>query len=103
GGWGGLPGFGAFAGLGTQKSRVKLTRAEQRPPRGAEPLCSCGKYGQYQVRATGKDVCSLECKLALITLDTSKGLPGGWEKGSTPDGTPFYIDHNSRSTHWELR
>jgi len=28
-------------------------------------------------------------------------LPTGWERGMTPDGTPFYVDHNTRTTHWQ--
>jgi len=28
-------------------------------------------------------------------------LPPQWEKGITPEGEPFYIDHSSSSTHWE--
>ena len=28
-------------------------------------------------------------------------LPRGWEKKSTPDGKVFYIDHNTKTTHWE--
>ncbi|KAJ8610596.1 hypothetical protein CTAYLR_007163 [Chrysophaeum taylorii] len=27
-------------------------------------------------------------------------LPPGWERGATPDGVPFYVDHNTRTTHW---
>jgi len=28
-------------------------------------------------------------------------LPPGWERGMTPEGVPFYVDHNNRTTHWE--
>ena len=28
-------------------------------------------------------------------------LPSGWEVKMTPDGKPFYIDHNTASTHWQ--
>ena len=27
-------------------------------------------------------------------------LPKGWERGYTPKGEMFYIDHNNRSTSW---
>jgi hypothetical protein len=28
-------------------------------------------------------------------------LPPGWEKRSSPDGRVFYVNHNTRSTHWD--
>nr|XP_023673063.1 E3 ubiquitin-protein ligase NEDD4-like isoform X2 [Paramormyrops kingsleyae] len=28
-------------------------------------------------------------------------MPSGWEIRTTPDGRPFFIDHNSRTTTWE--
>ncbi|KAI8639663.1 hypothetical protein BD408DRAFT_261479 [Parasitella parasitica] len=28
-------------------------------------------------------------------------LPPGWEEKFTPEGRPYYVDHNTRSTHWE--
>lgn len=28
-------------------------------------------------------------------------LPLGWESGLTPEGRPYYIDHNTGTTHWE--
>ena len=27
-------------------------------------------------------------------------LPPGWERRSTPDGRPYWVDHNTRSTTW---
>mmetsp|Transcript_20765 Transcript_20765/g.29851 ORF Transcript_20765/g.29851 Transcript_20765/m.29851 type:complete len:963 (-) Transcript_20765:164-3052(-) len=29
-------------------------------------------------------------------------LPTGWEKRTAPDGRSYYVDHNTRSTHWTL-
>lgn len=29
-------------------------------------------------------------------------LPPGWEQATTPEGQVYYIDHNTRTTHWEL-
>ena len=28
-------------------------------------------------------------------------LPPGWEEKKTPDGKPYYVDHNTKTTHWE--
>jgi len=30
----------------------------------------------------------------------SSALPPGWEAGQNADGVPFYVDHNTRTTHW---
>ncbi|KAH8075224.1 hypothetical protein JL721_1220 [Aureococcus anophagefferens] len=27
-------------------------------------------------------------------------LPPGWEEGRNANGVPFYVDHNTRTTHW---
>jgi uncharacterized protein YbdZ (MbtH family) len=29
-------------------------------------------------------------------------LPPGWELAHNPNGIPFYIDHNTKTTHWHL-
>jgi len=29
-------------------------------------------------------------------------LPAGWEKQLTEKGKVYYIDHNTKETHWEL-
>ncbi|KAJ1460097.1 hypothetical protein M885DRAFT_426528, partial [Pelagophyceae sp. CCMP2097] len=29
-------------------------------------------------------------------------LPPGWEKSTNASGDVFYVDHNTRTTHWEL-
>ena len=29
-------------------------------------------------------------------------LPPGWERRFTADGRPYYVDHSSHSTHWQL-
>ncbi|KAK2854067.1 hypothetical protein Q5P01_006728 [Channa striata] len=33
--------------------------------------------------------------------DESGGLPAGWEVRSAPNGRPFFIDHNTKTTTWE--
>ncbi|CAG9580281.1 putative zinc finger protein 2 [Leishmania major strain Friedlin] len=29
-------------------------------------------------------------------------MPPGWEMAYTPNGEIYYIDHNTRTTHWQL-
>jgi hypothetical protein len=33
-------------------------------------------------------------------IDSTSGLPSGWERQLSPDGRPYYIDHNTRTTTW---
>lgn len=36
-------------------------------------------------------------------LGTQAGfLPPGWQMAYTPEGRAYYIDHNNKSTHWNL-
>lgn len=32
--------------------------------------------------------------------ETAEALPSGWGKASMPDGTTYYVDHNTRTTSW---
>ena len=34
------------------------------------------------------------------TTTGSGNLPAGWDKRYTPDGRPYYVDHNTRTTTW---
>ena len=40
----------------------------------------------------------------MTTKSPSDGtrLPTGWEKRSTPEGKPYYVNHNERTTTWAL-
>nr|CCC46818.1 putative zinc finger protein 2 [Trypanosoma vivax Y486] len=29
-------------------------------------------------------------------------LPAGWQMAYTPTGQPYYMDHNTKTTHWTL-
>ncbi|OCH94030.1 hypothetical protein OBBRIDRAFT_789737 [Obba rivulosa] len=33
-------------------------------------------------------------------LDSYQALPDGWEERVSPKGTPYYVDHNTRTTIW---
>ena len=35
-----------------------------------------------------------------FTNPDSLPLPPGWERGISPDGEVYYIDHNTKSTSW---
>ena len=37
-----------------------------------------------------------------LTLTQIEGLPPGWELKLSPDGAAFYVDHNTKTTHWHL-
>ena len=40
-------------------------------------------------------------KFREVEYNKSK-LPNGWEIQTTSDGLPYYVDHNSKTTHWNL-
>jgi len=40
-------------------------------------------------------------KFREVEYNKSK-LPNGWEIKTTNDGLPYYVDHNSKTTHWNL-
>ncbi|XP_031248495.1 uncharacterized protein LOC116106288 isoform X2 [Pistacia vera] len=59
----------SLVGYGTNMSEVEKTksRSEQRYPVPGEPACVvCGKYGEYICNETDDDICSLECKAAVL-------------------------------------
>lgn len=77
-------------GSATQR-RVKLERAHQRGPMFAgELLCAvtgCGKYAQYLHCQTGLRVCSVQCKMEIMS--PSKNLPKGWMLHCMPQALPM--------------
>jgi E3 ubiquitin-protein ligase NEDD4 len=42
----------------------------------------------------------LEATSGGTTTAGSDSLPAGWEERYTPDGQPYYVDHNTRTTAW---
>jgi hypothetical protein len=32
----------------------------------------------------------------------NRGLPAGWERAETAEGKEYFIDHNTKTTHWKL-
>ncbi len=36
-----------------------------------------------------------------MTAATTAVLPTGWEQKISPDGKAYYVDHNTRTTHWQ--
>ncbi|KAB2014233.1 hypothetical protein ES319_D09G210500v1 [Gossypium barbadense] len=54
------------SGDANEVDRVK-SRSEQRFPLPGEPVCVvCGRYGEYICDKTDDDICSMECKSALL-------------------------------------
>lgn len=53
----------------------------------------------------GKIKCYKASASSTLTLRSDGGgelLPAGWEKKIAADGRPYYVDHNSKTTHWSL-
>ena len=91
----------------------------QRQPTGVEISCvSCGMVAKYKFRQPdacpplSAMVCSVECKLAfLASLSASTDqedasthglVPEGWEVRKCTDGSLYYLDHNTCTSHWSL-
>eukprot|EP00249_Psilotum_nudum_P019293 c27181_g1_i2 orf=229-885(+) len=56
-----------FNRMDTSDEPVKARSVEQRTAEPGEPCCAiCGRYGEYVCDETDDDVCSLECKAAVV-------------------------------------
>ena len=40
--------------------------------------------------------------LPICRVKSHRGLPEGWEKKLTEKGKVYFIDHNSKETHWTV-
>lgn len=38
----------------------------------------------------------------LQELALQERLPPGWQRATTPEGSDYYVDHHTQTTHWEL-
>uniref|UniRef100_A0A8C8LLL6 HECT-type E3 ubiquitin transferase n=1 Tax=Oncorhynchus tshawytscha TaxID=74940 RepID=A0A8C8LLL6_ONCTS len=71
-----------------------LIQVGSSPPAGRRPLCSCGPsnlqkcFGGSPQHSPGSQ---RECGF----------MPAGWEVRNAPNGKPFFIDHNTKTTSWE--
>ncbi|KAF9089451.1 hypothetical protein BGX23_006694 [Mortierella sp. AD031] len=65
------------------------------PNPAAAPAVATASSGTTTTNSTG---------LAPISLNSTTAgtgpLPAGWEQRLTPEGRPYYVDHNTRSTTW---
>ena len=53
--------------------------------------------------STAPSTTSTQPTAAISTGNTTAGsgaLPNGWEERYTPEGRPYYVDHNTRTTTW---
>ncbi|KAF9348879.1 hypothetical protein BGX34_002196 [Mortierella sp. NVP85] len=57
---------------------------------------------QQAVTAAGSAATSgIHASISLNSTTAGSGpLPAGWEQRHTPEGRPYYVDHNTRSTTW---
>ncbi|PWY81839.1 putative E3 ubiquitin-protein ligase hula [Aspergillus heteromorphus CBS 117.55] len=60
---------------------------ESQPPQATTPPAG-GSAGAASMMATG-----------ATTAGTGE-LPPGWEQRTTPEGRPYFVDHNTRTTTW---
>jgi len=100
---------GARSGDSLAVSTPTTGKFEVRVPAWASPGShfDCQVTTIVQVKRPGEATASFGGYTPPSTTTTGSGaggdvppLPGGWERGVSQDGTPFYIDHNTRTTHW---
>jgi E3 ubiquitin-protein ligase NEDD4 len=66
-----------------------LSERQHSPPSGAQPPAPSGNNSNAaSMMATG-----------ATTAGTGE-LPSGWEQRHTPEGRPYFVDHNTRTTTW---
>ena len=47
-------------------------------------------------------IAAVPAPIRPIIVQTSRQLPPGWVQMLTADGRIYYVNHNNKSTHWEL-
>nr|KYP63971.1 DEAD-box ATP-dependent RNA helicase 41 [Cajanus cajan] len=80
-----------FVILDAGNDDVKLSSRDQRLALPGEPKCViCGRYGEYICDETDDDVCSLECKQALLCrMAKSSSSIGGLPPPRNPKPSYF--------------
>ncbi|KAH8064862.1 hypothetical protein JL722_1749 [Aureococcus anophagefferens] len=69
---------------------VVTTIVEVRPPGGAAAARPVAPRAGYEAPSLGGGGGAMG----------PPPLPPGWEEGRNANGVPFYVDHNTRTTHW---
>ncbi|KAJ5562189.1 WW/Rsp5/WWP [Penicillium sp. DV-2018c] len=65
------------------------------PPPGPTAGTSLGNGG-----ATGSNAAAVSMMATGATTAGTGELPSGWERRVTPEGRPYFVDHNTRTTTW---
>jgi len=58
---------------------------------------------ENSTRASESTVSASRPPVAAMSNETTQGggpLPAGWEQRNTPEGRPYFVDHNTRTTTW---
>jgi E3 ubiquitin-protein ligase NEDD4 len=72
----------------TGASSPTLSDRNSPPPAASVPSAAAPSANAVSLHATG------------ATTPGSGELPPGWEQRHTPEGRPYFVDHNTRSTTW---
>lgn len=76
------------------------TGASSPNPQEAQPTTTppSGGSGGAQNAASAANAVSMAAT-GVTTAGTGE-LPAGWEQRTTPEGRPYFVDHNTRTTTW---
>ncbi|KAI7884433.1 HECT-domain-containing protein [Lichtheimia hyalospora FSU 10163] len=95
----GLPETAAAA---ASNSSNNLQDTQTQPPSATPPASTAGASASSSATAnrssqTNPNVMALQHNM---TTAGSGPLPPGWEMRTTPEGRPYFVDHNTRTTTW---
>jgi hypothetical protein len=80
------------------------TGSTQPPDPCGRPVRGFKRWSQYATLwdcwCTIRKRRSGRCRGTGATTAGSGSLPAGWEERYTPEGRPYYVDHNTRTTTW---
>ncbi|XP_049826572.1 E3 ubiquitin-protein ligase SMURF2 [Aethina tumida] len=85
------------------KGQIIVSLLSRDGPCGGTPLAIVGPLGDLRGPAAGLVHHNQNQRRHdddNATLDDQLQLPEGWEERRTPNGRPYYVNHNTRSTQW---
>lgn len=84
----------------TQDSETNAARDQHSRRILADDLLEASNPAYRSGNATPASTAPAQISTGGATTAGSGSLPNGWEERYTPEGRPYYVDHNTRTTTW---
>ncbi|KAF8232362.1 ubiquitin-protein ligase [Tricholoma matsutake] len=100
------PSASAAVNTSTQDSETNAARDQHSRRILADDLLEASNPSYRSTSAVGATSTPGSQPAAAATINTGNttagtgSLPNGWEERYTPEGRPYYVDHNTRTTTW---